>query len=83
MKALICGYSMGEFVPEGAKAPITYYSLYVLEPLTAQGSDGYYCRRAKMTKGAYDAISDIYDGDIVGCDLIIDLSGRVTDLSRA
>lgn len=81
MKALICGYSMGEFLPEGSKAPITYYSLYVLEPHSAKGSDGYYCKRAKMTKGAYDAITKLYTGDIVSCDLTIDLSGRVTDIT--
>lgn len=82
MKVLICGYSMGEFVPDGRNDPITYYSLYVLEPHNAHGSDGYFCRRVKMTKGAYDAISDIYDGDIISCDLTIDLSGRVTDITR-
>lgn len=82
MKVLVCGYSKGEFTPEGSKAPITYYSLYVLEPHDNEGSDGYYCRRAKMTKEAYDAVSNIYNGDIVDCDVTVDFSGRVTSVGR-
>ena len=81
MKVLICGYSKGEFTPEGAKTPIEYFSLYVLEPFEKGGSDGYFCRRAKMTKGAYDAITDIFTGDITSCNVTVDFSGRVTSVT--
>lgn len=82
MKVLVCGYSRGEFVPDGAKEPIIYYSLYVLEPQDKPCCDGYLVRRAKMTKGAYDAICSIFKGDITNVDVTVDFTGRVTNITE-
>lgn len=82
MKVLACGYSKGEFIPDGAKDPIIFYSLYVLEPQDKAGCDGYLVRRAKMTRGAYDDISSIFKGDITNVDVTLDFTGRVISITE-